>query len=378
MKCTLFEIAFLSLFALKAVGYDSNDPVFVYTTIIMTLVVGIYYILHRYTLKEFVVSIGFLLWALLVTVICGQFALFATVIMIVMSKGLDVKKMASKMYAIQFTIVATKFVLSVTGVIPNNIIGSIRGGKQIYRQSLGYSHPNLASLQYLMIVLLYFYSHLEKIKMIDYVLYGIVVAVIGEMTGSRTFMLLSILYMAAVYYVRYVKRTQNTKFIKFVAKIFISFPMIFFLFSVVPVPFYNNGASWAYQLNEALSGRIQLAARYFRTYSLNLFGQQVANYSGSEDYMRLDNGYLNILFRFGIIAMAVFVIGCTALIIHLRKQERWIEILIMAIFLMYGVSETYIYNIYINFTLLYFSEFIFDSKEKNRLLNGAEVQGDGG
>jgi hypothetical protein len=88
----------------------------------------------------------------------------------------------------------------------------------------------------------------------------------------------------------------------------------------------------------------------------------------------LDNGYMYLLLGFGVLAFSVFVIGELLLVFQAYRIEKWMLLIILILYLMFGMMETGLIRPHCNFFLLLLSEVLWEGssikdlhkKEKNR------------
>lgn len=351
---SLYQFGILVMFALRALDYDGTSSIYQITMILVTIGLLVqYFTQKRYTKKEICCSIILTIFAVTITLASKQFAILSLVVVLISSKNVDLHQLIGKILKVHVFFCLLNITGWILGLVPDHSGILSKGGRIIYSYSLGYSHPNIAGLQFLVFLLLHLcykrsklvYAYLVSLTIIIYL-----------MCRSRTCLYLSI--VSLFFFIFFDGLSKYKKLGKFIFKMryFIYlYPIMMAFISIGGVYLYINGNAWATLANAITSGRLQLGERYMNLYHIRLFGQEIYSSSNAESYMRLDNGYLNIILRFGLIFFLLFIVAHIICLHKLIKFEKYYECLTIVLFLTYGLTEAYIYNIFINFSLLYLS-----------------------
>lgn len=107
-----------------------------------------------------------------------------------------------------------------------------------------------------------------------------------------------------------------------------------------------------------LSNRLFLNHYFLNTYSLTLLGNDVV----TTKYLILDNSYINILLRFGILFLIFMYFNFYSIMKKLYREKNYILIIIFIILLFYGFSESFLYKVSANAFLLYFGKIYNEAK----------------
>lgn len=115
---------------------------------------------------------------------------------------------------------------------------------------------------------------------------------------------------------------------------------------------YQHGAQVAFQVNELLSGRIELAAAYLQVYGLQLWPRQLQEIQSSNIWSTLDNQYMRLLITDGLLCTLIFLVGMAWLIRRLLKRRAYSLVALLLAFAVAGLMESQLFVLNINFTWL--------------------------
>lgn len=136
---------------------------------------------------------------------------------------------------------------------------------------------------------------------------------------------------------------------------------IAFLVSVVLARFYNYDNSWMRWLNEITRGRLSLPHAALQKYGVKLWGQQMwfvgagldnfgNEVSGAYDYV--DNVYINLLIRYGIVFVVISVLLLMFTMEYCRLRHMRIILWLLCLVAVHGLLEDKVQNVYFNSLLL--------------------------
>lgn len=211
----------------------------------------------------------------------------------------------------------------------NNDISIWRIDSTIYRKSLGFSHPNQATMEWLgcALCLLSFANNRNAFKIS--ILTIILSLLVYHYTQSRTS--IYIICTLCIYVILF--RSKMEKIITKKWRIFISiYPILCFIISYLIVILPYN-----FTLDSLLSGRIRLYKEFYNQAGITLLGN-----STLENAM-FDNSYLQALLAKGLIFTVLVLISFYALLIRLKSLTRNDFIIIFGFFSC-GLTETMIFK----------------------------------
>ena len=137
------------------------------------------------------------------------------------------------------------------------------------------------------------------------------------------------------------------------------------------------------ELNAFLSNRLRHGQNSFMMYGVSLFGLGNIEWVGAgldvygrqstETYFYVDNLYIQVLQRYGIIFMAIFLALTTALMIQCYKKKENLLVILLAIIAFHGLIDDGIMYLQMNTFWLLFGPAVFGYirsrsvvREKNR------------
>lgn len=137
--------------------------------------------------------------------------------------------------------------------------------------------------------------------------------------------------------------------------------LIAILMSVVLAHFYNSDKTWMQLLDEITRERLSLPHAALQNYGVKLWGQQMwfvgagldnfgNEVSGSYDYV--DNVYINMLIRYGIVFVVISVILMVLTIEYCRLRHMRIILWLFCLMAVHGLLEDKMQTVYFNSLLL--------------------------
>jgi len=281
------------------------------------------------------------------------------IMLIIASKDINFKKFIKFDLVIKVIFCFIIIIFSQIGIAENYVI--LRADGTI-RQSLGFSHPNALAAYWLSICCDYIYLAFNKNKIIKLFICTIITFIIGYITDSRTVIICVSLMIILLLYNNYL----NNKIIK---KIVIFLPYLLFALSLSSAYLYKS-SDLIKNIDRSLSKRIYYTEQYLQKYDINLFGQKIETVSTVQSRLLsispqiLDNSYIVLLLKFGII-----LLFCSCLLLSLRLKLSYRErdkllIIILIIFMIVGLFENWLIKINYNPFILSFSSLIYRERKK--------------
>lgn len=357
----IFYITFFSILSFgKGLGLDFNDKMFLLLGVIASIFLVFQVVLYKYTWVDIFKILFWIGFSIIILANAGKTTVFISIITIILAKNINYNKLMKCIFItrlISFVIVVT---LSIIGIIDNDVYTKIdEKGIEILRYSLGFSHPNITFLNFFILVTLYVYLKNKNIKLVNYLVIIISAIVLYKITYSRTGLIsIFIVIFFSVLFNR-ISFDKN----KIFKNIIIFIPSIAGVGSLCISYFYNSSNKVMSFINEILTGRLELGHRFLMNYKINLFGQEIIESSNLDGaYLRIDNGYISLILVYGLISFLLFLCIQTLLLKRLFNEKRYYDILLIVVFLIYGISENYIYNIFVNISLIFINDILFNKK----------------
>ncbi|MCI8347218.1 MAG: hypothetical protein HFJ12_04650 [Bacilli bacterium] len=226
----------------------------------------------------------------------------------------------------------------------------------ILRNSFGFSHPNKLGLYLMMMCMDLFYIKRNKSLVFPNIFSFIICLFIYLFVDSRTNLIVIFLCIVVIFINKFFKnKLIGNKMSEFLSKnLFIFLTILSFVISY-KFSFHNHILA---KLNHMLSNRLFLNHYFLNTYSLTLLGNDVV----TTKYLILDNSYINILLRFGILFLIFMYFNFYSIMKKLYREKNYILIIIFIILLFYGFSESFLYKVSANAFLLYFGKIYNEAK----------------
>lgn len=243
------------------------------------------------------------------------------------------------------------------------------GMGHIFRWSLGFTHPNILHITYLMLCALIVLTMEERYGWKAYILLMLGNFLVFFYSVSYTgFGIVAVLLTGGIY----VKLRPRFCFLeKFLANLvlpvclLLSFVLPFFLYDYFNL-IYIFGAPWigilTHWLNNLLNTRIWLAEQVLKSGYASLFGADMSQVVSSS--MNMDCSYIWCYINYGLVFTVVIMIGYFALLFYDTRKQRTRELAVLVCFLAAGWTEQLLFNSsFKNITLILLGEFLFLQKE---------------
>lgn len=215
-------------------------------------------------------------------------------------------------------------------------VSEMRNG--LMRNSFGAGHPNAFAFEWSVICADLFYlvgyKKTKKVGARMAVLFAIGVFLFNFfLVGSRTNLIFVILLTVA-FVLRDRFKMQSCVWRTILKNMFI----VCFLVSFLGVIIYRLGLPIGYTLNRILSRRLEYESFAIGRYGITFFGNNVKG-------ILVDNAYIGMLLRYGILLTACMGFMYYATIKKLTESSKYkLLLLIFIVFMFYGLSETPIYS----------------------------------
>lgn len=118
-----------------------------------------------------------------------------------------------------------------------------------------------------------------------------------------------------------------------------------------------NGKSWSENLNRIFSGRLWFGHSAYLNFGINLLGQDISKL----DWLTLDNAYMSLLIRYGIMGYSIFTIVYLATMKYMKFIDSRMVIIMFA-FSMYGCMESGFIGVGGNVFLLFIGMLLYKRK----------------
>lgn len=343
-------IPWLFWYAIKATTFSYFLPE-VTTKLISLYVLGVlgtrWFMKGKYTVKRVTMTAVFFGGFLISYIITSRLTFIATMFMILSAYDMNFRKIVKVSLTIFLSVMFMAILCSKAGIIENHIFFQ----ENRIRESLGYTYSGLINIMFMNCFYMIMYLLGDKMKAWHWLLGTVFMFMLYLKTQTRSDMIIIVgLFALWLFFLR--KKEFNTASFPVKTVAVLIYPFIAVLSIVLTFIYNNNNRTW-YKINEALSGRLNLARKMYLKEGYNLFGHDIELVGNTSillgnkresDYNYIDNGYLQVAFLYGIFTLCILV-GAYALAARYaaKKHEKY-----LMIWLCMNAIENFIYPNLIN------------------------------
>lgn len=226
------------------------------------------------------------------------------------------------------------------------------GMEHIFRWSMGYAHPNVLHITYLILAALIFLVMGERISWKCYLFLGL---------GNIFVFLFSVSYTGvAIVFLLLIGRgyLQFRRKICVFEKVLIGmvFPVCVLLSLFGPIMLKGR----VFELTDkALNARLTLSKYYLKIEFISLFGRRLSEITNAN--VTMDNSYVFGLIAYGILPFAGLCMMYCFLIYYCLKHDKLVEMLVVLVLAIAGLTEPFMFNTaFKNIAFLFAGEVMFE------------------
>ena len=371
MKLNLYDILYNFSFTLFTMGVmwqlDTTMIFYKCLAAIAVLFIVMKILLENHIVKEYI----FMGLIIVLMAICyiksGVLTIILTPLFIFGAKNINLRKIFTFNLWIRIISFIMIIASSLIGIRENHIFYIYRmTGDNALRWSLGFEHPNQLHMHFFIIIILIIYLLYDNFKISYAIIIMLVNYILYKYSVSRTgFLSVFIILILTFIFKEFTRRKIS---ISKVTAWVIPLATLFSLFSSMH---FSNNSKIMVIINNLLQGRISNANYYWRLNGVSLLGQKLI--SNTTDLI-LDNSYVILWLNFGLIILIIFNILYVFTCYQLIKDNNYAALLMIISFGLYGVTEGFLSNIFLNLSLIYFSILFYKKidffKYKVKLVNG--------
>jgi hypothetical protein len=232
---------------------------------------------------------------------------------------------------------AVVFTEALAGIIPMDGLGDgnyLRGVQRKF--ALGFLHPNTTGYLLAFLVIGWYLLRRSHLKWFDWGLMAAGLAVITFVAKSRASMLVVLATLILGTLFSYLPRLGEHKAVQILAA---ALPAAMAAFSFLAAILYHAGQPLWDKLNGFTSGRLYLFQCAWASFRPTLFGQEIR----TETVFTLDNSYLYIFYRMGVLCFVLFLLAMAVLIVRLLKEKLYGEAAVGLAMICYGFLECVVF-----------------------------------
>ena len=373
-----YQILYLnSNFRLFLPSISSYFIYFIYSLFIAKIMIS------KFSLKSLIIFLLLIGLSLIIYICSGELKIFEFLLIIYAARDIEFLKIAK--WTKVFLLSATSIVIisAVIGIIPNYIFYRDDGG---IRQALGFTYVGQLNNIFLEIIFLDLFIREKENKqfnMLRILIYFFITYIIYKITDVRNIYYISLLFM-----ILYIIKEKKKSFFerKIVQKVMIGSYLICFAISIIMSELYNPEITWQSKLNELISNRLSITHRTLQEYDITLFGNYIPMYGVSSilngghswsEYSYIDNGYMQILLKYGLIIFVLISLSYTLFIKKSFKEDNIIMCIWFFVMALSSIITDSMLNIMYNCAILSLFGVLKSSKEANlqdSIVNKGEIR----
>jgi hypothetical protein len=270
----------------------------------------------------------------------------------------------------------TKAVVLIIHVVSYIILNYLRPEMIVYvyrngarRHFFFLSHANLFTAYLVWMSLEFIYLNYDKLKLPHYIAIWLLNFAFYHFTDTNTGIILMIGVILLIYVVKQDWRITN-KILSVVSRyIFLVFSVIFPLIAVIYTRLNGTLLTLWQNLNGLLSGRLLYGALGYDVYGFTLFGR-IAHFPTKVlwkgywlDGIVFDNSFFGFFIANGVIYL--FLLSFAFYFLDRRTSQ--VEKVLIIAFVVYGIMEAYVSNIFICFPLVFIGKYIYMIKKPENI-----------
>lgn len=349
----LYYTAAGMLLATKGIGLDEGMLSFRLIMLVSCILLLTKMLLDEYDIREAIVVFLLSLWGVFTYVNTGSLGMFIYMILIVGMKNISLKRL----FKVLGTIWCGCFFLTTTQAVFGGSKGVILIHDRfnlgpVVRESLGYTHPNVLHISYLVLMAFVLYNYEKKGKKL---LKVIGILVLGDLfvfmySLSTTGLIASVFYLMIHCYLLYRRKLTNVEKAGVIA--FLPICIIVSLF----LPFVGGDGLMFRIVNKLFNNRLLAIRFFFYNQGLSLWGGRNDKISG----FSLDNSYASALVSYGIVCFIIIMAVYFFLMLYLLGNNCRKEIAILCAFFWCGISEPFLFNSSVkNITIFFVGYYLY-------------------
>lgn len=328
-------------------------------TLVMLVIQILFF--QSYSITELFRVIAISAPIVIATILSGNNLLMSTWLFVIASKHMNFERSIQYLYFTQIVMLMIVLYAFFTGSIKECTY--YRG--TILRHSLGFTHPNLLGVRVFEICACRFYLKRENPRFGDILVTAVCAVLVYMVTNSQT-ATISLVMLLGFSVINLVMNYRK-KSIELFARAMIWLSVLPALVSVVLSIIDVKKNSLLCQFDKFMSYRFSGCHSMIHFFGVKLLGQDIQlkikrHIIGWYYQFWLDNAYMSILLRYGVIVFVIFMTLYIMTMILLYKSAQYELIEILGLYAIYGIMENNFFSLSQNLFLLLLSIAIYHEK----------------
>lgn len=330
-------------------------------------------LLQSYKRNELVIIVLITLPVIISTGLSGNRSLLSVWMFIVAAKNISFDRIVQIVYRILLIMVPMIIFLRLAGFIDDYTI--MRGS--IQRFSLGFSHPNQLGMRIFQLTLCHCYINRAKLSIINYCNIFMAVVFTIVISNSQTAYISLVVLLIALLIYKYVE-SQRQIFGQIFAWSLVVGVFLLNILSVTLSYIDVNKYTILSQIDRWMSSRFSWCHRVWQIYGVSFWGQKIyvlweeVKLAGIKNRLWLDNAYVSILLRYGIVVFLLISFAYMYLIRSMVIRKEYVLAIILFLYSLYGLMENGLFMLSHNIFLLAFSDLLYQKNGFATVANKVE------
>lgn len=354
-KEQIFFLFYLPLFALKVFNVTADSTILQGIAIACFLVLLMYSITKNIPLVLFKRLFPLFLLACMLTITSGKTGVFFSVLFLFALDGINID---NRIYKICFWVGLVFFILACYNQQNVGIVDRFNGVEWVSMQK----RSNILYVSFMAVVSLYLLKNRFDIKWKSILLIFLANYVVFNYVGSRT----GLICVLCLIFLLIILRNNQIRKNKITGILCVYCPIVCFLFSVITGMFYGK-YEFLDLLNFSFQGRLEQENMFYNKYSFTLFGQHIFEGVKGGTFWCLDCAYWDMLLNLGLIFTILWLFFTTKVIHFYYNRNRYVEVAILVTYAIYGISETFLSNCFLNMSFFLYAEWLYYKINNNRI-----------
>ena len=350
-----FYIFFVSLLFAKGIGLYDGQTIFKIFLLVALCAWGLKQIFTEYTWREVILCIFLMMLGAVIYLNAREKGALFCVLLLCGMKGMNVKKVFQVGLVTWILSFGSLFLLTSFHLLDSQFkVHAKLGLGRIIRWSLGYAHPNVLHISYLILVCFLVYLMQDKFKFKTFVsLMVLNIYVFMYSLSSTGFLAVSILLALAFYW------SLRRNFCR-AEQIMIQFCLPACIMLSLMAPMTLDGQAFEI-VNKLVNNRLVLSKWFLVNQPVKLWGVDTTKLVTS--LRTMDNSYVFAWITYGVVFFVLVMAAYLALIYQKTHEQDGVTLSLILACLIAGVTEPFLFNTsFKNITLVFVGDMLFKSR----------------
>ena len=344
---------FLPLFVTKLLNITADNIILKLVAVVCFIIFLFQFVRRSTPIRLFQIYLLLGLYSTLLIFASGKQGVFFSVVTLIAMRGISLERAVYKFcFYIGVIFLLWSCYLEREGVEALRNIN----GEWVYMVK----RSNILFISFLAVLNIYLLLHKKKMNLKTFTVAIFFSYILAMYSGSRTGVIIVILLFLQIFLFKF-KIIKNNKIIKYLC---VLSPFICCLISYACAYYYGKN-ELLYFLDDNLQGRIYQGANFLTKYGVSVFGQHIEENFDSSNFACLDSAYLDMLISLGFIFTLFWIVITSKVIYFMYNKNRMLEVAMLTSYAIYGITETFLINCFLNISIFFYGEYLYSKYDKN-------------